>query len=257
MKEPLGRSRRNIFANAETDRLRAHCSDENPLKGRNLVKVDFGVSIKKLRRFQAERRIIIGVMLAVCLFAAPAMAVEEPAFQTVLKDGAFEIRDYPALVVAEVTVTGDQKEAASKGFRLLAGYIFGGNKRKQSIAMTAPVAQRPTSEKIAMTAPVTQTQTAGEWAVRFTMPSAYSLETLPEPNDARIRLRMTPPSRFAVIRFSGLAQPSDVATKTAELLAWMQDRNLHDAGPATLAQYNPPWTLWFMRRNEVMIPLGP
>ena len=121
------------------------------------------------------------------------MAVEEPAFRIVLQDGAFEVRDYPTLVVAEVTVTGEQKEAASKGFRLLAGYIFGGNRRKQSIAMTAPVAQEPTSEKIAMTAPVTQTQTAGEWVVQFTMPSSYSLETLPEPNDARVHLRVTPP----------------------------------------------------------------
>ena len=75
------------------------------------------------------------------------MAVEEPAFRTVLQDGAFEIRDYPALVVAEVTVTGGQKEAASKGFRLLAGYIFGGNRGKQSIAMTAPVTEAPAGEK--------------------------------------------------------------------------------------------------------------
>lgn len=185
------------------------------------------------------------------------MAVEEPAFRTVLQDNAFEIRDYPALVVAEVTVTGEQKEAASKGFRLLAGYIFGGNSRKQSIVMTAPVAQEPTSEKIAMTAPVTQTQTAGEWVVRFTMPSSYSLETLPEPNDARVRLRVTPPARFVVIRFSGLARPDDVAAKTAELSAWMQHRHLRRAGPASLAQYNPPWILWFMRRNEVMIPIEP
>jgi hypothetical protein len=185
------------------------------------------------------------------------MAVEEPAFETVLQDGAYEIRDYPALVVAEVTVTGEQKEAASKGFRLLAGYIFGGNRRKQSIAMTAPVAQEPASEKVAMTAPVTQTQTAGEWVVRFTMPNIYSLETLPEPNDARVRLCVTPPARFAVIRFSGLAQPDDVAAKTAELSVWMQHRHLRRAGPASLAQYNPPWTLWFMRRNEVMIPIEP
>lgn len=185
------------------------------------------------------------------------MAVEEPAFQPVLQDGAFEIRDYPALVVAEVTVTGEQKEAASRGFRLLAGYIFGGNRRKQSIAMTAPVAQEQASEKIAMTAPVTQTQTGGEWVVRFTMPSGYSLETLPQPNDARVRLRVTPPARFAVIQFSGLAQPDDVAGKTAELSEWMRRRHLLPAGPASLAQYNPPWTLWFMRRNEVMIPIEP
>jgi hypothetical protein len=201
--------------------------------------------------------IVLGAMLITTLLGTPAMAVEEPAFRTVLQDGAFEIRDYPALVVAEVTVTGEQREAASNGFRLLAGYIFGGNRRKQSIAMTAPVAQEQTSERIAMTAPVTQTQTAGEWVVRFTMPSTYSLATLPQPNDARVHLRATPPARFAVIRFSGLARPDDVAAKTAELSAWMQHRHLRHAGPASLAQYNPPWTLWFMRRNEVMIPVAP
>jgi hypothetical protein len=185
------------------------------------------------------------------------LAVEEPAFQTVLREGAFEIRDYPALVVAEVNVSGAQKEAARKGFRLLAGYIFGGNRRKQSIAMTAPVAQEPTGEKIAMTAPVTQTQTGGDWVVRFTMPSQYALEALPEPNDARVRLRMTPAARFAVIRFSGLARTQNVAAKTAALSAWIQRRHLRQTGPASLAQYNPPWTLWFMRRNEVMIPIEP
>ena len=184
------------------------------------------------------------------------MAVEEPAFQIVVREGRFEIRDYPALVVAEVAVSGGQKEAANKGFRLLAGYIFGGNRGGRSIAMTAPVAQRSTNEKIAMTAPVTQTRAADEWVVRFTMPSACSLETLPEPNDARVGLRATPPARFAVVRFSGLARPAAVATKTAELSAWMRDRRLRADGPASLAQYNPPWTLWFMRRNEVMVPTG-
>jgi len=201
------------------------------------------------------KRTFLGIILTLVLLGGPAMAVEEPAFRTVVREGAFEIRDYPALVVAEVTVTGDQKEAAGKGFRLLAGYIFGGNKRKQSIAMTAPVAQEPVSEKIAMTAPVTQTKTADEWVVRFTMPSGYRLETLPEPNDPKVHLRVTPATRFATIRFSGLARPDDVAAKTAALSAWMQQRHLRSAGPASLAQYNPPWTLWFLRRNEVMIPI--
>ncbi len=77
------------------------------------------------------------------LAVGPARAVEEPAFKKVLSDGAFEVRDYPALIVAEVTVTGEQKEAANKGFRLLAGYIFGGNESRKGIAMTAPVAQAP------------------------------------------------------------------------------------------------------------------
>ena len=185
------------------------------------------------------------------------MAVEEPAFKSVLKDGDFEVRDYPALVVAEVTVSGEQKEAGNKGFRLLAGYIFGGNKRRQSIAMTAPVAQQPTSEKIAMTAPVTQIQNAGSWTVRFTMPSGYTLNTLPEPNDPKIHLRQLPPERFAVLRFSGLARPDDVDAKSAELITVTKSHDLRAIGSVMLAQYNPPWTLWFMRRNEVMIPVDP
>ena len=185
------------------------------------------------------------------------MAVEEPAFKTVMSDGAFEVRDYPSLVVAEVTVTGEQKEAASKGFRLLAGYIFGGNRRRQSIAMTAPVAQEPSSEKIAMTAPVSQTRVAGNWIVRFTMPSASTMESLPEPNDPQVRLQRLPANRFAVLRFSGLARKADVDAKSAELLAAAKARHLRASGPVTLAQYNPPWTLWFMRRNEVMVSVKP
>jgi hypothetical protein len=199
----------------------------------------------------------LGVLLAILLFGSPAMAVEEPAFTTVLSDGAFEVRDYPSLIVAEVTVTGEQKEAASKGFRLLAAYIFGGNRRRQSIAMTAPVAQEPTSEKIAMTAPVTQVEDAGTWIVRFTMPSAYTMESLPEPNDPQVRLRRLPPTRVAVLRFSGLAGKDDVDAKSAELLATAKAHHLRVSGPVTLAQYNPPWTLWFLRRNEVMIQVEP
>jgi hypothetical protein len=188
------------------------------------------------------------------------MAVEEPPYQVVQRDGAFEIREYPALVVAEVTVEGDQRQAASRGFRLLAGYIFGGNKTRAKIAMTAPVAQTPTGEKIAMTAPVTQTPSGGphadQWVVRFTMPHAYTLETLPTPDDPRVHLQRLAPARFAVVRFSGLAGKADVDAKTGELAAWAEKHHLHATGPASLAQYDPPWTLWFARRNEVMIPVA-
>ena len=200
-----------------------------------------------------NRYVWVAAML-VATVAGAAMAVEEPKFTPVLREGDFELRDYPALVVAEVTVTGDQKEAASKGFRLLAGYIFGGNKRRQSIAMTAPVAQQAASQKIAMTAPVAQTQTtAGAWVVRFTMPSAYTLQTLPVPDDASVNLRNIAPARFAVLRFSGLAQPADVEARSNELLGLVKSHRLRVIGAVTLAQYNPPWTLWFLRRNEVMV----
>jgi len=203
------------------------------------------------------RPILLGAIMSLALSGSPALAVEEPAFKTVLKEGSFEIRDYPAVVAAEVSVTGGQREASSKGFRLLAGYIFGGNKRRQSIAMTAPVVQRLNSEKIAMTAPVTQIERAGSWTVRFTMPRGYTLETLPEPNDPKVSLRRLPAERFAVIRFSGLAGKADVDAKTIELLAAAKAHHLRAIGPVSLARYNPPWTLWFMRRNEVMVPVKP
>jgi hypothetical protein len=181
---------------------------------------------------------VLAAALAVSLIGTHAMAVEEPVFKTVLQEASFEVRDYPPLLVAEVKVSGDQKEAASKGFRLLAGYIFGGNKRRQSIAMTAPVAQAQASEKIAMTAPVTQIKDANAWVVRFTMPKGYSLETLPQPNDPQVKLRALPASRFA------------------ELQNRIIKHKLRPTGPVSLAQYNPPWTLWFMRRNEVMVEVA-
>ena len=205
----------------------------------------------------ATKRWVWVAAMVVATLAGTAMAVEEPAFTQVLREGDFELRDYPALVAAEATVAGDQKEAANKGFRLLAGYIFGANKRRQKIAMTAPVAQQAASEKIAMTAPVAQSQTAaGTWVVRFIMPKAYSLQTLPVPDDARVSLRNIEPARFAVLRFSGLAQSGDVQTRSNELLVRVQSHRLRSIGPVTLAQYNPPWTLWFMRRNEVMVEVA-
>jgi len=194
-------------------------------------------------------------------FGAPAMATEEPAFTVSMKEGAFEVRSYPALVAAQVNVTGSRNEASKAGFKLLAGYIFGGNTRKQSIAMTAPVVQAPAgSEKIAMTAPVLQTPMPGQsgaWTVRFIMPAAYTLDTLPTPDDAKVQLLALPPARFAVVTFSGLAREDDVALRTAELNAFIASNALQAAGPPAVARYNPPWTPWFMRRNEVLIAVTP
>jgi hypothetical protein len=196
---------------------------------------------------------VLGVLL---LFGSQAMAVDEPPYRASDVEGAFEVRDYPALVVAEVTVTGDQDEAGNRGFRLLAAYIFGGNTRKQSIAMTAPVVQNQnTGEKIPMTAPVVQSQQAGSWTVRFIMPQGATLQSLPTPNDARVHVLELAPTRVAVVRFSGLAFASDVAARTEELRAYIARHHWSAIGPPMLARYNPPWTPWFMRRNEVMIPI--
>lgn len=201
-------------------------------------------------------RLILCLVLILGTLGTPAMATEEPAFTLVLRDGAFEVRDYVPTVVAEVTVSGSQDRASNRGFQILANYIFGGNTRRQSIAMTAPVAQNRTSETIAMTAPVTQTASGNRWAVRFIMPSEYTMATLPVPNDPRVILREEPAHRMAVVRFSGIADARQVERREQELDQQLAARGMRRTGPITLAQYDPPWTLWFLRRNEVMAPVA-
>lgn len=203
------------------------------------------------------RRLFVALLLGLNLLGTPVMATEEPPFSVKLAEGEFEVRDYPAMVAAEVSVKGDRKDAASKGFRLLAGYIFGGNTRKQSIAMTAPVTQTAgAGEKIAMTAPVLQTGGDDTWVIRFIMPHGSTLETLPRPTNLIVKLRELAPTRMAVIRFSGLARQDDVDAKTLALSRFVKAQHLQAIGAPSLAQYDPPWTLWFLRRNEVMIPVA-
>lgn len=182
------------------------------------------------------------------------MATEEPPYTSILTEGSFEIREYPSLIAAEVTVTGPRSEAINAGFRLLAAYIFGGNTTRQSIAMTSPVTQTPKeNEKIAMTAPVTQSGDELGWTVRFIMPKGYTLNTLPIPNDPKVKLVALEPTRVAVVKFSGLAKEPDIIEHTRQLKKFMLEKKLVAAGSETLARYDPPWTLWFLRRNELMI----
>ncbi|WP_237152440.1 SOUL family heme-binding protein [Oryzibacter oryziterrae] len=184
------------------------------------------------------------------------MTIEEPKFSLVLKEGAFELRDYAPCIVAEVAVTGDQQAAGGKGFRPLANYIFGANAKSPHVAMATPVGNGAGGEKIAMTAPVTLIGApTGHWLVRFTMPSAYALADLPIPNDPQVQLRSMPAARYAVLRFSGLTSVAKVSEQASKLTALVRARGLVPSGRVSLARYNPPWTLWFMRRNEVMFPV--
>lgn len=184
------------------------------------------------------------------------MAVEEPKYAVVVTAGPFEIRDYPATVVAEVEVSGDREGASRAGFRILAGYIFGENDGHKRVPMTAPVGQTGPGEKIAMTAPVSLSANGGNWLVQFTMPSAYSLGDLPTPKDPRVQLRSVPSARVAVTRFSGLTREPAVSRHTGELRDFIRDRGLTPTGTPMLARYDPPWTPWFMRRNEVLIGIS-
>lgn len=199
--------------------------------------------------------------LIAALAGAPAMAVEEPPFRLVARERGFEVREYPALTVAEVTVEGTRSQAANRGFRPLAGYIFGGNRPRAKIAMTAPVLTEPASrdgQKIAMTAPVLQSPLdADSWIVRFVMPQGYTVANLPDPDDPRVRLVETPARRVAVARFTGLWDEAGLARKSAQLDAQIREAGLTPAGPPSFAFYDPPWTPPFLRRNEIMTPIAP
>ena len=203
--------------------------------------------------------VLLGVIFAALLIASRAKATEQPSYTASQQSGPIEVRQYGSMVAAEVSVTGDRDTASSAGFRALAGYIFGGNSGKKSIAMTAPVVQARSQAKgqsIAMTAPVMQTGEGKEWTVRFIMPKAMTMQNLPTPNNPQVKLVPLKPESFAAIRFSGMAKEADIQRQTKLLQDYMTARSLKATGPASLARYDPPWTPAMMRRNEIMIPIA-
>jgi SOUL heme-binding protein len=190
--------------------------------------------------------------LALLLLGTAAMATERLSFTVVSKADGVEVRDYPAYVVAETVVTGERAKAGNDAFGRLAGYIFGGNTGSQKIAMTAPVVQTGTT--IAMTAPVVQTATAeGSWRVQFTMPTSWTLQTLPTPNDARVVLRAMPARRMVALRYSGTWSDANYAEHLELLVAAMKKQGLVAKGPPEWARYDSPITPWFLRTNEILI----
>ena len=183
------------------------------------------------------------------------MAIEEAAYTVVKQEDRFELRDYTAHVLAETVVEGTLEEAGNNAFNRLFRYISGENRARAKVAMTAPVSQERTGEKIAMTAPVGQQRVQDRWAVSFMMPAAYTLETLPEPNDPQITLRQVPARRMAAVRYSGFWSEENYLRYKAELEAWIEKTGLNIAGEPVWARYNPPFMPWFLRRNEILIPV--
>ena len=194
------------------------------------------------------------------LFSADkAMATEEAKYTLIEKDGAFEVRAYDSKLIAEVVLEGKMSDATSAGFRLLADYIFGNNTapsgKSEKISMTAPVTVENRSEKIAMTAPVAIQSEQKGWRVWFVMPRHFTLATLPKPNNALVLIKPIPPKHYAVLHFSGLVDDEKRQAKEKELRAWLTAKHITSTGPAELARYNPPWTLPFLRRNEVLLEI--
>lgn len=201
----------------------------------------------------------IGSFFSSLLFAGCSVfgirTTPEPPYEVTEQDGPIEVRQYEPQVLAETVVEDDHDEAGSKAFRRLAGYIFGKNQSQQQIAMTAPVLQQEASEAIAMTAPVLQRDAESGWWMAFILPADISLASAPKPIDTRVHLREIPGRKLATLRYGGLNSPEKLERFAGELNQWLKVRGLRPVGEPTMASYDPPWTVWFMRRNEVQIEL--
>ena len=193
------------------------------------------------------------------LISNSIMATDEPDFNLILKEDKFEIREYAPKIIAQVEVFGDFDDASSKGFKILADYIFGNNTSTDAnsrIKMTAPVEMEPLPQKINMTKPVLAERSDNNWIVSFIMPNEFTLATLPKPNNKSIQILSLPKEKYAVIVFSGLIRESSYLEKEKLLNQFIKEKKLKASGEIKIARYNPPWTLPFFRRNELMIKIN-
>jgi hypothetical protein len=186
-----------------------------------------------------------------------AMAVENADYRVAEIHGDLEIRIYTPQILAETAVVSDFDDAGSQAFQRLFSYISGANRAQSKIAMTAPVSQEAAPQKIAMTAPVVQEGSESNWRVAFLVPSSYTWSTVPQPTDERVRLRQIPARTIAALRFSGTWGEDRFRDHESKLRALIKERGLQPVGEPIFARYNPPFTPWFMRRNEVLIPIEP
>ncbi len=195
------------------------------------------------------------VTALIIIGAIDAMAIEEAKYEVIKRDSKFEIRDYETHILAETVVEGNLEDAGSEAFKRLFRYISGDNRSGDKVAMTAPVSQQPMGEKIKMTAPVGQQRLEESWAVSFMMPGSYTLETLPEPEDPKVTLRQVPARRMAAVRYSGFWSEKGYLRYKVELESWIDRMGLTIVGDPIWARYNPPFMPWFLRRNEILIPV--
>ena len=194
------------------------------------------------------------LLLAGCSVFGYRGGTETPDYTVVDQVRALEIRDYAPRLAADTVVQAATVEKARKqGFKRLAGYIFGDNQAGEEMAMTAPVAQ--SSKKIEMTAPVAQTATDRGWRIRFFLPGRLTMATAPKPTSDTVTLHEVPSQTYAVSRFSGSRGEDAVNTHIAQLTQTLADSRWETTGQAIAWFYDPPWTLPFLRRNEVAVPV--
>lgn len=195
-------------------------------------------------------------LVFVFLFGVQAMAIEEAKYSLVEKEGDFEVRDYKPFLLAEVVVEGDFEDVGSMAFRYLFEYISGENQSKADIAMTAPVSQQSAGETIAMTAPVSQSGSNGRYVVSFMMPASYTLETIPQPVNQRVTIRQVAAHRMAVVIYSGTWSQDNYQENKQKLDRWIEGKDFKVIGDPVWSRFNAPFSLWFLRRNEIQVPIA-
>lgn len=204
--------------------------------------------------------VVVGFIGAVILWSVWghfSSRVEQTAYSVVDSKENYEVRIYPAHIVAQTVVTGSYQQALNQGFSIVARYIFGGNTKKESIAMTSPVIEKTIqSESIAMTSPVTETVEGESHTIAFGMPRSYTLETLPAPNDDRVKIVTIPEKKMAALRFSGMRTNARVQSKKQQLLDSLKKDNVVVTGAVQYAGYNAPWTPPWMTRHEVLVEVS-
>jgi hypothetical protein len=198
--------------------------------------------------------LMTGLLLAGCSVLGKREAAEPP-FKVLEKEGEIEIRQYGDMVLAETVVEGGYGQSSGQAFSRLAGYIFGKNRSKQKFSMTAPVLQESASEKLPMTAPVIQEKQGNTWVMSFIMPEGSTLASLPEPLDPAVKFREVKGKKVAVISYSGLHSESNLRSYAEKLTVWLEKRGFRVLSAPRAASYDPPWTIPFLRRNEVQIDI--
>jgi len=202
------------------------------------------------------RTALLALLLSV--YGAGAMAIEEPKYSVVAELGDVQFRLYKPYLIAETLVAGEtnQTQAANQGFRRLFDYISGGNTVETNIAMTAPVQQQKISRNIAMTAPVQQTASEEGWLIAFVVPSEFDLSTVPQPDNPQVSIREVPEHLMAVLTYSGRWTERNHQQHIQQLQASLLAADIQVLSEPISAAYNSPFSLPFMRRNEVLIEVA-
>ncbi len=196
------------------------------------------------------------LLLVLAALSVPAMATETPDYEVVKTTDDYELRRYAPYLVAEVDVNGSMSRAGNSGFRILANYIFGDNRSRTRMNMTAPVESVDAGEKMAMTAPVESVSSGDGYTYAFVMERRYTMDTLPMPNDSRIRIIERPERLVAVTRFSGRMSNGLYERKRSELVSALERDGVEVLSGAMLARYDAPMVPGFMRRNEIMFEIA-